>query len=110
MPLYGGRGDVHRFGGFFDGQAAEETQLDEASLLRIDGLKTLEGVVEREDVDRLLTAGDERLVERDARATPAALRLSSLQAGVVSRKASSWSGPDLSRTISVRGLSLVRIQ
>jgi hypothetical protein len=61
VPLHGGGGDVHRFRRFLDGEAAEETQLDEPRLLGVDLLEPLQRLVERDEIDGRRVAGDECL-------------------------------------------------
>ena len=62
-----------RLGGLFNREATEEPQFDEASLFEIECRQFLERIVEGDDVKGALAAGDERLVESDARLNAAAL-------------------------------------
>ena len=50
VALYRGGGDVHRLGGLLDGQAAEESQLDEPRLLRIERASRSRARVERDEI------------------------------------------------------------
>src|SRR5207244_11508262 len=52
-------------GGFFNGQAAEETHLDDAAVLRFDRRQILQGIIERQQVDIRLTAKAVGLAERE---------------------------------------------
>ena len=75
VALHGGGRDAHRLGRLLDRQPAEEPQLDDARLARVELGQPGERGVERDHVDRAL--GRRRLqplVERDARLAAAALQ------------------------------------
>src|SRR5262245_39737974 len=66
--------DPHRFGGLLDREAAEEPQLDDARLARVELGEAIERRVERDEIDRPLGGGRvEAFVEGDARLSAAAL-------------------------------------
>jgi hypothetical protein len=65
LALHRPGGDAQDVGGLLDGETAEESELDDASLLRVESLQVGESPVKRDgvDVDRL--GGRETFDERD---------------------------------------------
>ena len=59
---------------FLDGQPAEEPEFDDARLLRIEARERGQGVIERQQIDRLPLVSHQRLVQGDAGAGAAPFR------------------------------------
>src|SRR5262245_19843627 len=70
-----GGGDGERVGSLFNGQTAEEPELDDAGLLSVELRESLERSIERDQIDRgLIDRGEELVVQRDLHLLSAALR------------------------------------
>ena len=77
---------MQHLGGLLHRQSAEEPQLDDAALLRVEGREPRQRFIEREQIDVRHVGHDERIIKRD-RALAVAAFASGVRARVIDQNA-----------------------
>lgn len=91
FAVYGGGRDLERRGGFVDGEAAEDEEVDDFDFARVEGFEAFERLLDGEDVGELGFGLGDAGGEGDALPVAAALAASAL-AGVIDEDAAHLAG------------------